>query len=122
MEVGGDEEEAGGLPGDGVKAGDLRDEQVQGHWVKTQRAERAVQAGEDPVELSSVSPSINSLESPGKTNDVHDETNHDSTPSPYRKRLEGELLASLETIAHRGPDGKGVWVGSDCRVALGHVR
>lgn len=112
--------------------GDLRDEEVEGYWVRTEGAERAVEMGQDPVGLlgGSGMTTPTSTDFPTTpTTATQPTTNgdpHDSTPkppvSPYRKRLEGELLASLETIAHRGPDGKGVWVGSDCRVALGHVR
>jgi hypothetical protein len=81
--------------------------------VETDSAERAATQGKDAVKLASArNPSeIAVVEAPVEEH-----------VSPYRKRLEGELLCSLENLAHRGPDGKGVWVSEDCRVALGHVR
>jgi asparagine synthase (glutamine-hydrolysing) len=33
-----------------------------------------------------------------------------------------ELARALEAIAHRGPDGRGVWTAEDRRAAIGHVR
>ena len=94
---------------DGVKAKvrDLRDDSVDGYWVKTK-----------PTTGTTNTTTTNG-DHPHATPTAADE---DNSASPYRKRLEDELLASLESIAHRGPDGKGIWVGSDCRVALGHVR
>jgi len=32
------------------------------------------------------------------------------------------LEKSLKNIAHRGPDGEGVWFSSDGQIALGHRR
>jgi len=94
---------------DGVRAKvkDLRDDSVDGYWVKTK-----------PTTGTTNTTTTNG-DHPHATPTAADE---DNSASPYRKRLEDELLASLESIAHRGPDGKGIWVGSDCRVALGHVR
>jgi asparagine synthase (glutamine-hydrolysing) len=42
--------------------------------------------------------------------------------SPETSVSERDLWPALEVIRHRGPDGAGVWVASDGRVALGHVR
>ena len=97
--------------GNGVKDGDKRDPGEKSVWVDTARAESAAKNGQDPAlsSMSSTAADVNHTQGP-----------HASTE--YRTRLENELLCSLETIAHRGPDGKGVWVGEDCRVALGHVR
>ena len=32
------------------------------------------------------------------------------------------IVAMRDAMSHRGPDGAGVWIGSDCRVGLGHRR
>ena len=44
--------------------------------------------------------------------------------APLAREREGEEVMSraLESIAHRGPDGRGVWSSRDGRVRLGHVR
>lgn len=36
--------------------------------------------------------------------------------------LETKLRAALRAISHRGPDGSGLWLSSDGRIALGHTR
>lgn len=117
--------------GNGTGSAGARDPGEQSVWVDTTRAEQAAQEGKDPVLSSSTAPSSSPPTSASGTPLSHPAQSDITTPpttaatepsSPYRIRLENELLQSLETIAHRGPDGKGVWIGEDCRVALGHVR
>ncbi|KXT08075.1 hypothetical protein AC579_3805 [Pseudocercospora musae] len=40
----------------------------------------------------------------------------------YRQKVEQQLANGLKTIHHRGPDAQGIWISSNNRVALGHVR
>lgn len=119
--------------GNGTGSAGVRDPGEQSVWVDTARAEQAAQEGKDPAVASTAVPSASSSSctSPSGTPSSMPTPSETTTPptiaavepsSPYRIRLENELLQSLETIAHRGPDGKGVWIGEDCRVALGHVR
>ena len=37
-------------------------------------------------------------------------------------QLKREVKSSLDLIKHRGPDGSNIWINSDLRVGLGHVR
>jgi hypothetical protein len=119
--------------GNGTGGAETRDPGEQSVWVDTARAEQAAQEGKDPAVASTAVPSASlpASASPSDTPSSDSAQSETATPlitaatepsSPYRIRLENELLQSLETIAHRGPDGKGVWIGEDCRVALGHVR
>jgi hypothetical protein len=119
--------------GNGTGSAGARDPGEQSVWVDTARAEQAAQEGKDPAVASAtvLSDSTSASGSPSGTSSAMPTQSETATPpttattessSPYRIRLENELLQSLETIAHRGPDGKGVWIGEDCRVALGHVR
>jgi hypothetical protein len=119
--------------GNGTGSAGARDPGEKSVWVDTARAEQAAQEGKDPAVASTAVPSASSSSctSPSGTPSSMPTQSETATPpttsatepsSPYRIRLENELLQSLETIAHRGPDGKGVWIGEDCRVALGHVR
>ncbi|KAK8017321.1 hypothetical protein PG993_013647 [Apiospora rasikravindrae] len=45
-----------------------------------------------------------------------------STDSAAKLELEKRLYASLEQIAHRGPDAQGVWIDPTNKVGLGHCR
>jgi hypothetical protein len=117
--------------GNGTGNAAARDPGEQSVWVDTVGAEQAAQEGKDPVLASNTASSSSPPTSPLGTPPSDPAQSEITTPlttsatepsSPYRIRLENELLQSLETIAHRGPDGKGVWIGEDCRVALGHVR
>src|SRR5439155_16788115 len=38
-----------------------------------------------------------------------------SVTAPYLERMR-------DTMAHRGPDGTGLWISDDCRAGLGHRR
>ncbi|MEK7873001.1 MAG: asparagine synthetase B, partial [Chloroflexota bacterium] len=44
----------------------------------------------------------------------------------YRRRGEaagaGSLAAMTDSLAHRGPDGRGIWFSSDRMLGLGHRR
>ncbi|KAJ7576694.1 putative asparagine synthase [Mycena floridula] len=42
--------------------------------------------------------------------------------STDKSELSARISASLETIAHRGPDSSGIYVSEDAHVGLGHVR
>lgn len=42
--------------------------------------------------------------------------------SPSLETLEQTLLAGLEVIKHRGPDGNGTWISQDGQVGLAHCR
>lgn len=119
--------------GNGIGSAEARDPGEKSVWVDTARAEQAAQEGKDPAVASTgvlfasssatASPSGTLSAMPPQSETATSPTTAATEPSsPYRIRLENELLQSLETIAHRGPDGKGVWIGEDCRVALGHVR
>jgi hypothetical protein len=119
--------------GNGTGSSGARDPGEKSVWVDTARAEQAAQEGKDPAVASTgvLSASSSATASPpGTLSAMPPQSETATSPttaatepsSPYRIRLENELLQSLETIAHRGPDGKGVWIGEDCRVALGHVR
>lgn len=88
----------------------------RGFLVDTKEAEKEVRVGRDPIKQLPVT-QIN-----GNGNGDGDGEAVEPESTGYRKRLEEELLVSLENLAHRGPDGKGIWVSEDCRVALGHVR
>ncbi|KAJ7354294.1 putative asparagine synthase [Mycena albidolilacea] len=46
----------------------------------------------------------------------------DSTARPTADTLRDELEVSLESIKHRGPDSRGIYISPDARVGLGHVR
>ncbi|KAL9611160.1 MAG: hypothetical protein Q9167_004182 [Letrouitia subvulpina] len=48
-----------------------------------------------------------------RTNDVSDH---------IRSKISRELDQSLDMIAHRGPDSRGIWISEDNRVALSHCR
>lgn len=107
-----DESEGGQEKTAGMKA--KRDPAETSIWVDTAQADQAALEGRDPASKAIPTSSSESTDAPKKT--------PEPPTSAYRTRLETELLGSLETIAHRGPDGKGIWIGEDCRVALGHVR
>ena len=42
--------------------------------------------------------------------------------APLDETDEPRMAAALEAVAHRGPDGRGIWASADRRVMLGHVR
>ncbi|KAJ7239186.1 putative asparagine synthase [Mycena haematopus] len=46
----------------------------------------------------------------------------DSAIRPTASNLAAELGVSLESIKHRGPDSRGIYISPDVRVGLGHVR
>ncbi|KAF8157456.1 putative asparagine synthase [Mycena galopus ATCC 62051] len=46
----------------------------------------------------------------------------DSAVRPTTSALQAELEVSLESIKHRGPDSRGIYISPDVRVGLGHVR
>ncbi|KAJ7762649.1 putative asparagine synthase [Mycena metata] len=46
----------------------------------------------------------------------------DSVARPVADTLKNELVASLNSIKHRGPDSMGMYISTDVRVGLGHVR
>lgn len=39
-----------------------------------------------------------------------------------KDNISAKIKSGLKTIAHRGPDGNGIWVSEDSKVGFGHVR
>ncbi|KAK8001588.1 amidase chyE [Apiospora marii] len=55
-------------------------------------------------------------------NEAAGEVAQNHTNGDAKLELEKRLLASLEQIAHRGPDAQGVWVDPTSQIGLGHCR
>ncbi|KAK8135682.1 Amidase chyE [Apiospora sp. TS-2023a] len=55
-------------------------------------------------------------------NEAVGEVAQNHTNGDAKLELEKRLLASLEQIAHRGPDAQGVWIDPTNQIGLGHCR
>ncbi|KAF2207336.1 hypothetical protein CERZMDRAFT_115204 [Cercospora zeae-maydis SCOH1-5] len=51
-----------------------------------------------------------------------DQVRHSKSTEKDRDKLNSQLDASVESMRHRGPDAKGIWISKDCNVGLAHVR